>query len=47
MSASVTVTWDGTFSFGGQSAAIPGDTSTAGPPASVSVHEAHSHLVDG
>jgi hypothetical protein len=46
-SASVTVTWDGTFSFGGQTADIPGDTSTLGPPAPVAVHEAHSHLVGG
>ncbi|MFL6240543.1 MAG: PKD domain-containing protein [Actinomycetes bacterium] len=45
--ASVTVTWDGTFTFGGRSASIPGDTSTVGPPATVTVREAHSHLVGG
>jgi PKD repeat protein len=45
--ASVTVTWDGTFTFGGQTANIPGDTSRGGPPVSVTVKEAHSHLVDG
>lgn len=45
--ASVTVTWDGTFTFGGQTTDIPGNTSAAGPPANVTVREAHSHLVDG
>jgi hypothetical protein len=45
--ASVTVTWDGTFTFAGQTADIPGDTSTAGVPATVTVREAHSHLIDG
>jgi hypothetical protein len=45
--ASVTVTWDGTFAFGGEAADIPGDTSRAGPAATVTVKEAHSHLVDG
>jgi PKD repeat protein len=45
--ASVTVTWDGTFTFGGQTADIPGDTSRAGPAVGVTVKEAHSHLVNG
>jgi PKD repeat protein len=45
--ASVTVTWEGAFTFGGQTADIPGDTTTAGPGATVAVREAHSHLVGG
>jgi hypothetical protein len=45
--ASVTVTWDGTFGFGGQTAGIPGDTSIAGPPTTVAVREAHTRLVGG
>jgi hypothetical protein len=45
--ASVTVTWDGTFTFAGSTVAIPGDTSRSGPPTTIVVHEAHARLVDG
>ena len=45
--ASVTVTWDGTFTFAGQTADIPGDTSRSGPTSGVIVREAHAHLVGG
>jgi hypothetical protein len=45
--ASVTVTWGGTFTFGGQTVDIPGTTSRAGPTAAVTVREARAHLVGG
>jgi hypothetical protein len=45
--ASVTVTWDGTFTFAGATEAIPGDTSRPGPAATVAVREAHAQLVGG
>jgi PKD repeat protein len=45
--ASVTVTWDGTFTFAGSTLAIPGDTSRPGPAVTVVVQEARAHLVDG
>jgi hypothetical protein len=45
--ASVTVTWDGTFTFAGRTLAIPGDTSRTGPAVTVVVHEARAHLVGG